>query len=160
MFGDDMCEDMCVWRRYVSEYVCLATICVRICVFGLDIARDPVGWPTVPPISRCSEANVWSSRFDALESLRHDVECMGITASRGRTRSNARESLLCPTCHFQIRGGVQICGQTYVRPPNLPIPNPSHLSQIHHTCHFQIRGGIRGRYPNLLTTPIHRDRGG
>ena len=118
MFGDDMCEDMCVWRRCVSEYVCLATICVRICVFGLDIARDPVGWPTVPPISRCSEANVWSSRFDALESLRHEVEYTGITASCSRTRSNARESLrhavectgiTAPRCRADCSRLVHIC---------------------------------------------------
>ncbi len=70
------------------------------------------------PYHRCSEANVWSSRFDALESLRHEVECTGITASCGRTRSNARESLrhaveytgiTAPRCRADCSRLVHIC---------------------------------------------------
>ena len=72
MFGDDMCEDMCVWRRYVSEYVC---------------------WPTVPPISRCSEANVWSSRMvqPPSSTVRLEVRCTRTHGNHSPTMYSARQ---------------------------------------------------------------------
>ena len=72
MFGDDMCEDMCVWRRYVSEYVC---------------------WPTVPPISRCSEANVWTSRMvqPPSSTVRLEVRCTRTHGNHSPTMYSARQ---------------------------------------------------------------------